>query len=146
MICQLSTSKLHKPVRVLCQILCLTVLLSSLFTSFHLVNGFYYGSDSIHSQTDNNETQFDCYPLHTNEKYISRTVFPDQLLTGCQRRLPLRFPMPPVLLLLSACLYHLLLCMQKRKNFLYAPERDDNLYTIRYIHDQNGETYHSFLF
>lgn len=144
MICQLSTDKLHKPIRVLCQFLCLAVLLSSLFTSFRFVNGSYYGPDSIHSKTDNDKTQFDCYPLRTNEQYISQTVFPNQLLTGFQRRLPLRFPIPPILLLLSAYLYCLLLCMRKAKRYLYAPEPDGNLYTIRYIHDQNGETYHSF--
>ena len=146
MIRQLSADKLYKPIRVLCQFLCLTVLLSSLFTSFHLGNGTYYVSGGIHSQTDNDKTQFDCYPLHTNEQYMSQTVFPNRLLAGVQRRLPLRFPIPPVLLLLSAYLYYLLLCTRKTKRDLCAPESDDNLYTIRYIHDQNGETYHSFFF
>lgn len=146
MIRQLSADRLHRPIRFLCQFLCLAILLSSLFTSFHLVSESHYESGSIHSQTDNNKTQFDCYPLRTTEQYISRTIFPNQLFTGFHRRLPLRFPIPPVLFLLSAYLYCLLLCSCRAKRALPSPDSGDNLYTIRYIHNQNGETYHSFLF
>lgn len=144
---QLSMTKWHKMFHTLSHFLCMAILLTSLFTTFSYVDGFYYFMDEPSGLVPQTEitTQFDYYPMHTGEQFISKTVFPSQLSIGYHRRLPMRFPMPPTLFLLSAFLYFLLLHRYKVQNS-YPPEIVNHPYTIRYIHDQNGETYHSFLF
>lgn len=126
--------------------LCLSVMLTNLFTGYHFAAGFAY-PDSIPDEINTNlkvTASNECCPLHIREQIVFKTTFPYRLMKTNSQRLPMRFPIPPVLLLTGAAFFFLYLYRQKKRRF-YTPDVVFNQYIIRYIHDQNGENYHSAL-
>lgn len=126
--------------------LCISVMLTNLFTDFHFVAGFTCPGSNLNEIkakpkiTASNE----CYPLSLRERIVSKTTFPGRLMKTGRQRLPMRFPIPPIVLLIGAAFFSLFLYRQKKGHF-HTPEVVFNQYIIRYIHDQNGENYHSTL-
>ena len=148
MVENLLLSKRHRFLQAMSRFLCMTILLTSLFSTFRFVDGFYFFASEPSGLRSHSEitTQPDYYPFPISEQFILRTTLQSHLSVGYQRRVPLRFPIPPMFLLLSCFLYGLLMHRHKKRRAFSPPEVADNPYTIRYIHNQNGETYHSFLF
>lgn len=133
---------------LLCHFLCITILLSSLFTFFCYVDGFTcfeHRSDQILPHS-NIIIGLDHYSYHNEERLAARSGAASQLFVGHYRRVPLRSPAVPILYFNGILFFLALLHRHKKQRKRFFPNRADNLYMIRYIHDQNGETYHSFPF
>lgn len=148
MFAMLSKEKQQNMLHCLSYFLLLTMILTSLFTFFRYVDGFTSfmdAPDHIRPQA-NIITEIDYYPLHTSERFIAKTNGSSGFLLGHYRRLPLRLPVAPIFFLNGVLFYLSLLQCHKKENQRIRPDIVDVSFTIRYIHDQNGETYHSFLF
>lgn len=126
--------------------LCISIMLTNLFTYFNFISGFtYLGSNSDEMSVKPKITASnECYPLYIRERIVSKTTFPGRLMKTGRQRLPMRFPIPPVVLLIGAAFFFLFLYRQKKGRF-HTPYVVFNQYIIRYIHDQDGENYHSTL-
>lgn len=147
----IETLSLHKVQRlfpILCIFLCSIIIMSNLFTNLHKANGFSHLRTDETSMYPSAGITIDAehYPLQMREQGLSKNVFLSSLSSICPERIPMRFPIPPMIFLLLTLFYLLSVYTDKKRIRSYAPILIDNHYTIRYIHDQNGESYHSFLF
>lgn len=133
----------NKPCSIIWFVLCVAISLSCLLPGpLHLErNGQYAGTSSLLE----NQKQSNPYPDFIYET-LSKGHNPFLYsLSMTHHRIPLRLPIPPawisfVLLLVAG---QLLYGSKRRKENEIAYL---NHYIIRYIHDQDGETYHPFLF
>ena len=126
--------------------LCLAVFLSCLPRQSLNPSEQYMTKGSLSSLQESSARRSDWYPdriLGAMTKGQS-SLFLSRLTTA--HRIPLRLPVPHLWISFFFCLIAgLQLLFQHQANRLYQTEHTGN-YIIRYIHDQNGETYRSFLF
>ncbi len=93
MIGKLWMRRIQKKILSLALFLCISVMLTNLFTDFHFVSGFTcLGSNPDEMSVKPKITASnECYPLYIRERIVSKTTFPGRLMKTGRQRLPMRF-------------------------------------------------------
>lgn len=128
-------------------VLCVTIFFACLSASFSYVTQF----ESLNQKT--NQLRPVASSLHSLEdctseiitRILQRNSTTEQYLTRNYSRVPLRMPVPPILLFFW-CLFFF--CYNKTKRYRQLEVSQTNTLDfslIRYIHNQDGEIYHLFL-
>lgn len=128
-------------------VLCVTIFFTCLSTSFSYVTQF----ESLNQKT--NQLRPVVSSVHSLEdctseiitRILQRNSTTEQYLTRNYSRVPLRMPVPPILLFFW---YLFFFCYSKTKRYRQSEVSQTNTLDfslIRYIHNQDGEIYHLFL-
>lgn len=134
----------NKPSSIIWFVLCVAISLSCLLpVSLHPErNGQYAGTSSLLE----NQKQSNRYPDFIHETLSKENNPFLYSVSKTHQRIPLRLPMPPAWISFVLLLF-------AGQPLLHGSKRGKeneiaylNHYIIRYIHDQDGETYHPFLF
>lgn len=137
----------YKNKKTLAIALCASIFFACLSASFNTVTEFEsLGHATNHMKPVRSAIHsWQNYSWESIERITQRNCLSEQYITRNHSRVPMRMPVPPILVL--GCF--LLLCYSKRRTsrqgdfFLH---HNTSSYIIRYIHNQDGEIYHPFLF
>lgn len=126
--------------------LCLAVFLSCLPRQSLNPSENYLTKGSLSALQENTARRSDWYPDRIHE-YMVKGQNPLFLMRlASTHRIPLRLPVPHLWISCILCLIAGLVLLSRHPRGRRRQTEHIGNYIIRYIHDQNGETYRSFLF
>lgn len=137
----------NKNRRTLALALCVSIFFACLFASVNTGTHFKSPRHEANHMTPIHSTilSWENFTWESIERLTQRNSLFEQYIIKSHSRVPMRLPVPPILLLGCFLLFYYYKKALTRKGCFFLQEKTAS-YTIRYIHNQDGEIYHSFLF
>lgn len=136
----------QKKLNLLWVLLCLAVFLSCLPRQSLNPSENYQTKGSLSALQENTARRSDWYPDRIHEYMVKGQNSLFLMRLASTHRIPLRLPVPHIWVSYILCLIAGLVLLSRHPRGRRRQTEHTGNYIIRYIHDQNGETYRSFLF